>query len=194
MVTFATNQASQWFNQIHLSAGNKRRKQTSTVKTWRMERESSGNNTASSNLTRNIQLGQTLARKQISRQPPSSRQRLYLLKQTARQVSSVLSLFYGGGAIWRSLFGTAGGDASGRATTGPSSGGRMNHELDGVKLWLRKELECNHESIERRLREMIKVIRSVTERTREDAHEGITDALDFLNACGLRFQEGINTT
>ncbi|CAD6936115.1 unnamed protein product [Tilletia controversa] len=153
-----------------------------------------GTNTASSDLTRNIQLGQTLARKQSSRQPPSSRQRLCLLKQTARQVSSVLPLFYGGGAIWRSIFGTAGGDASGRATTGPSSGARMNDELDGVKLRLHKELECNHEWIERRLRETIKVIRSVTERTREDAHWGITDALDFLNTCGLRFQEGMNTT
>ncbi|CAD6969746.1 unnamed protein product [Tilletia controversa] len=71
---------------------------------------------------------------------------------------------------------------------------RMSDELDGVKMRLRKEMACNHETIERHLQDTIKMVRSVMERTRDDAQGGLTDALDFLNICGLRLQEGINNT
>ncbi|CAD7063051.1 unnamed protein product [Tilletia caries] len=58
---------------------------------------------------------------------------------------------------------------------------RMSDELDGVKMRLRKEMACNHETIERHLQDTIKMVRSVMERTRDDAQGGLTDALDFLN-------------
>ncbi|CAD6978101.1 unnamed protein product [Tilletia controversa] len=71
---------------------------------------------------------------------------------------------------------------------------RLSDELDGVKTRLRTEMAHNHQTIERHLQDTAKMVRSVMKRTRDDAQCGLTDALEFLNICGLKLQEGINNT
>ncbi|CAD7066367.1 unnamed protein product [Tilletia caries] len=54
---------------------------------------------------------------------------------------------------------------------------RLSDELDGVKTRLRTEMAHNHQTIKRHLQDTAKMVRSIIERTRDDAQGGLTDAL-----------------